>query len=171
MALSPPCVLTLEAARSVSDRVTSVVVGDDMVARFGIGTSLDLRDACLHLHKSCNDGVEKISDTDLINTLRERHMTHPKLYPPGQIIHIVEKNEFMTGSFVNGGCESTESTPSTTPLKKCRGMVAYITDQLTFSEIQISGSMFSSHMPHNVLETLQEFFPSPLTESGVGLKK
>lgn len=150
VALAPPCVLSLEAARSVSNRVTSVVVGDDMVCRFGIGTSMDLRDACVALHER----PEIFGGEDTLKQLREKYMVHPKLYPAGKIIHITQRNEFATAS-ARGG--SASGAP--TPIKENGDEVAYFADQLSFSEMQVSGTMFSAHMPHKVLAKIREFFP------------
>ena len=47
--VSPPCVLSLEAARAHRHLITSFIVGDDVVCRLGIGSARDLRDAVKYL--------------------------------------------------------------------------------------------------------------------------
>lgn len=131
-----------------------------MVARFGIGSSLDLRDACLHVHHVLSGCTDAEPDISFIETIRNEHMIHPKLYPPGMIIHIVQRNEFLAGYQSNDEQQNGDGHNNPIFLQQYENEVAYVTDQLTFSEIQISGSMFSSHMPHNVLSTIRNLFPS-----------
>lgn len=50
-AYAPPCVLSLELARSLSSYVTSVVVADDMVPRFGISTTIEVKESLAALHR------------------------------------------------------------------------------------------------------------------------
>lgn len=158
VAFSPPCVLTLSAARAVSDRVTSVIVGDDMVCRFGIGTSLDLRDACLHLHHLSNF-TENAASIDVVDHLRSTHMVNPKLYPPGKIIHIIKRNAGLTSA-------ELEQSSNVNNLIGAHGdEIAYVSDQLTFAEMQISATMFSSHMPHSVLAKVRDIFPSKVSSN------
>lgn len=49
-AFAPPCVLSPEASTELKPNVTSVVYGLDMVCRFGLNTSLELRDALFRLN-------------------------------------------------------------------------------------------------------------------------
>ena len=118
-----------------------------MVCRFGIGTSMNLRDACVALYEK----PELLSDSNTMKQLRENYMIHPQLYPAGRIIHITQRTEFETASAL---CSTNP-----TPLKEKGDEVAYFSDQLSFSEIQVSGTMFSAHMPHKVLSKIREFFP------------
>ena len=153
----------------MTNRITSIVVGDDMVARFGIGSSLDLRDACMHIHQTYADTEKskmqqsKDEESELMSSIRRNQMNHPKLYPPGKIIHIVPKETFCADKKYLDGSSSKiafdfKCIPSL--IHRHKSNVAYVSDQLTFSEIQISGTMFSDHMPQNVLSKIQELFPT-----------
>ena len=74
--------------------------GNDVVPRFGLGTSEDLRDALLrlcrdeslrHLQQLSEGGAEGERQQGLpgvMAMLREEVMVHEKLYPPGRVIHI-----------------------------------------------------------------------------------
>lgn len=179
VALATPCVLTVEAARVVSDRVTSVIIGDDVICRLSLGTCSDLRDACLRIYheivsktegigssgdcegmvegkKVSTDG-EKVDFHLLMNEIRREQMQHPKLYPPGKLIHLVSLKEWkrqsdeecILSSFTNvqgSGDDLTEE-------------VGYVADQLAFSEIIISSDMFSVHFPQYYLKKIREHFP------------
>ena len=57
VALSPPCVFTLAGARAARHWITSVVIGDDMVSRWSLSSSYDLRNACIHLHNATRHDV------------------------------------------------------------------------------------------------------------------
>jgi hypothetical protein len=48
-AFAPPCVLALPAARALSTRFTSVVLGDDLIGRLSLGSVEDLRNAAAAL--------------------------------------------------------------------------------------------------------------------------
>jgi hypothetical protein len=48
-AFAPPCVLTLAAARALAPRLTSVVLGDDLICRLSLGSVEDLRNAAAAL--------------------------------------------------------------------------------------------------------------------------
>ena len=95
-AYASPCVVDLRTARDAAPWVTTVVLGNDVVPRFGLGTSEDLRDAILRL---CRDadlsylqdmtaGVEQERLATVMQMLRDEEMSHEKLYPPGRVIHI-----------------------------------------------------------------------------------
>ena len=49
-AYGPPCTLTIDASRAAYSHVTSVVCGADVVSRFGLATTIDLREALVALH-------------------------------------------------------------------------------------------------------------------------
>jgi len=226
VALAPPCVFTLDAARDISRVVTSVVVGDDIVSRLSVSSAHDLRDACLHLFQSSvdpengevsaydenkerlsahitgstsdsevvryqytslerseelagvemfeysqytvlgkegeRDEVEKEKEHErqllrdlghVMTTLRTDVMNHTKLYPPGRIVHIIDKRGWEECNERATGCHSLEV------VSEDQNSVAYLADQLTFSELQLSGSMFSSHMPTACLYKLRDLFP------------
>ena len=80
-------------------------IGNDVVPRFGLGTSEDLRDAILQV---CRDtDLSNLQDmsaaseehrhrmADVMKELRDEVMVHEKLYPPGRIIHINPRMFFL----------------------------------------------------------------------------
>lgn len=99
-AYAAPCTLSLEAARQARGLVTSVVVGDDMVPRFCLGTVRELqrgvhivlelgRDAAMRLSvelEHAQDHPPSPEALDLMIQLAQAHSE--RLYPPGQILHI-----------------------------------------------------------------------------------
>ena len=74
--------------------------GNDVVPRFGLGTSEDLRDALLRLCRDQSlsylqelaaggaDERQQQGMPGVMAMLREEVMVHEKLYPPGRVIHI-----------------------------------------------------------------------------------
>ena len=74
--------------------------GNDVVPRFGLGTSEDLRDALLRLCRDENlsylqelaegrsEGERQQGMPGVMAMLRDEVMVHEKLYPPGRVIHI-----------------------------------------------------------------------------------
>lgn len=164
-----------------------------------------------------NNDLDTLAELRLqiyMNELRATSMKHPKLYPPGLILHIVDKSWWESSEIgvVEGGrvgrgggggkakgSVSVSGSGSEAQLEgkgkgdetggdgdgghtvderrthegmdesiiiRNSGVVAhteqsvvYAADQITFSEIQISGSMFSTHLPHNSLAKIREVFP------------
>jgi hypothetical protein len=84
-----------------------------------------------------------------IKHIRETVMQNAKLYPAGTIIHIVNRNEYFA---------SNQELNSTSTVVDNGSLIAYSADQLTFHEMQISNTMFSSHMPHECLKKIDELF-------------
>ena len=102
-----------------------------------------------------------------------------KLYPAGKIIHIVHRDEwdeieiggFDTQSYTTNTTNTSNTQPNTSNTYNTYNYnhhclihhhgdeIAYIADQVTFGEMHISGSMFSTHLPHVCLNKLMEFFP------------
>lgn len=133
-----PCVLSLGAARDMRDCFVSVVLGNDLVPRLGLGTSMDLRGAVLRIvaqgtsariisaANTAGDGggADTILE-DTIHALRGGEMVHDKLFPPGRILHI------DTGS------------------KAVREI-----DQTSLAEIVLVSDMVSVHMPQAYLEAV-----------------
>lgn len=77
-----------------------------------------------------------------------------KLYPPGRIIHIVDREEWNV--LASG---STMRISDDLILSDDQGSVAYLCDQEYFSTLQLSGNMFSSHLPTDYLKKLRNLFP------------
>lgn len=82
----------------------------------------------------------------LFNTVRRKTMTHPKLFPAGRIIHIIERKEWNH--------EKRDSGIAV--LSKTSDLIAYFADQEYFSEIQCSNSMLVTHWPDDVLKKLSQ---------------
>jgi len=290
VALAPPCVFTLQAARSTRHLITAVVIGDDMVSRLSLGSAYDLRDACLHLlnedasvlqcQGGVNSGVKNSSrlyqyilelksrdnnvmhrqgDNDAVCCYNEENVlrsplcnswqscgddccerAHPKLgasrssvepsrsdtksnqvegvegtgkalqemhqvlatlrgccmvsseklFPPGTLIHIVDRAQWedaLVSCVLAPTLPVTERNPLgahnplwsahascgreySCPARGCKVIaisdsadhVAYLADQRTFAELQLSGSMFSDHMPQRYTHILREMFPMTL---------
>ena len=65
IAFAPPCIISHPASLYTRDIITSVVYNDDVVSRLGLGSCLELRDACILLYDrpmttstSVEDGVQ-----------------------------------------------------------------------------------------------------------------
>lgn len=80
-----------------------------------------------------------------------------KLYPPGRIIHIVDREEWR--SLISN---SASRAPHDFILSDDQSHVAYLSDQEYFSTLQLSGNMFSSHLPTEYLNKLRNLFPLTL---------
>jgi hypothetical protein len=78
-------------------------------------------------------------------------MTSPKLFPPGRIIHIVSREEWHARTALAHGDRRI--------LGDDQQSVAYLSDQESFSSLQLSGNMFSCHLPTEYLTKLREMFP------------
>jgi hypothetical protein len=123
----------------------------------------------------------------VLATLRGCCMTTTtKLYPAGTLIHIVDREQWqssLSSCVIAPSLPITERNPLCHPFptwsSQCRGKeyvcsadgrsvyaisdtgtsVAYISDQLTFTELQLSGGMFSDHMPQRYMHMLKQLFP------------
>lgn len=78
-------------------------------------------------------------------------MTAPKLFPPGRIIHIVSREEWNARTALTRGDHRI--------LGDDQQSVAYLSDQESFSSLQLSGNMFSCHLPTEYLTKLRQMFP------------
>jgi hypothetical protein len=99
----------------------------------------------------------------LMERLQASAMTAEKLFPPGRILHIVDREVWDTGrgrgdlgslSEVREG-EGRERLV----LSEDESSVAYLCDQELFSSLQLSGKMFSAHLPTEYLTRLRRLFP------------
>jgi hypothetical protein len=81
----------------------------------------------------------------------QSRMTAPKLFPPGRIIHIVSREDW----------DARATLPRGDPrvLGGDQQSVAYLTEQEAFSSLQLSGNMFSCHLPTEYLNKLRQMFP------------
>lgn len=135
-AYGPPCTLTLAAARAARSYVTSVVCGSDVVARFGLATSVDLREALLALlaekRGAGGTGVEDGTEGIDLEWLRTEVMTEgPKLYPGGRVVWLA-------------AAESGEGPAE-----------AFEADNGEFDFIAIAKGMYSNHMPQYYLREVE----------------
>lgn len=150
-AYAPPCVLSVDLARGLSGFVTSVIVADDMVPRFGISTTIEVKEALAAVHREPGliarirartvgsdgsaDGNVAWAQSILHWIYNLKVTARSKLYPAGLILHL---------------CSSSSS--SSTPTMGASGIPASQftvgVDQLAFRNMILSGtSMWSSHMP------------------------
>ena len=133
-------------------------IGNDVVPRFGLGTSEDLRDAILRL---CRDAdLSYLQDmsaaseehrqrlADMMNVLRDEVMVHEKLYPPGRVIHI-NPGTFSFPFYINLTLKGRKFQPIGSD---GNGLAEKLVDNGCFSEIIISADMFKVHMPGPYLE-------------------
>jgi len=125
VAYSPPCILSVGAAKHprVVSAITSVVISDDVVARLSLGSCLDLRDSLLRLHESESGSggsststantCDNITDGNVqtMKDMRENVPKYHKLYPPGQIIHIVDRS--IWDMHVANGGSNANTMPAT----------------------------------------------------------
>ena len=160
-AFAPPCVLSLELARAAT-HVMSVVLGADMVPRFGMATTMDLRESLAALHRE--------RETGLAEEIESRRATH----------------EQASGSSSGGGfgglgeadarwarsvlARLSQAVPPTRKLfpggtiwwspvagagAGAGGPPPCVVDQNAFQSLVLCGSeMFSSHMPQTYARVL-----------------
>lgn len=86
----------------------------------------------------------------ILNHLQLSVMKSTKLFPPGRLIHIVDKVNWNNENKIEYEFEV---------IGKDQYSIAYVVDQLYFQEIQLSGNMFSSHLPTEYLLKLRNLFP------------
>jgi hypothetical protein len=92
----------------------------------------------------------------LMERLQTNTMTADKLFPPGRIIHIVDRDVWQAG-LARGDLGPLLDHEQV--LSEDHRSVAYLCDQEHFSSLQLSGKMFSSHLPTEYLTRLRELFP------------
>mgnify|MGYP001091708985 CR=1 FL=1 len=131
-----PCVLSLRAAESLSDIVTTVVVGHDIVSRLGLGTMQDLCFASNYIATTSADPAaffgadgapNEVACVKLMSTLRGG-MTASKLYPPGRVLWVDCHNDAP-------------------PIEGARDDSLLQINAETFTELIISSHMISDHLP------------------------
>lgn len=98
-AYAPPCVLTRAAATRMSTHITSIVCGSDVVTRFGLATTVDLRNllVALVLQQRARRSDDTLLPSDDAGTAEDGKATlerlrrdvmsdEPKLFPAGTIL-------------------------------------------------------------------------------------
>lgn len=129
---------------AVSNFITSIVVGDDLVPRFSLATSNDLRAATLSINDPVAHGLDHsfhaesvlgmTARRDQTQRLGEMHATlrdaactaQGRLFPAGRLIHL-----------------SPQRPPQ-------------LAEPLAFDELLISRDMAAAHMPQRYLKAIQE---------------
>jgi hypothetical protein len=85
-AYAPPCTLTINSARGISNFATSVVCGADVVSRFGLSTTEDLREGLLAILER-EDDLGELDNEDILRWLKDSVQTSgPKLFPGGRVL-------------------------------------------------------------------------------------
>jgi hypothetical protein len=148
-AFGVPCVGCPKVSASVKDFVVALINENDMVPRFGLGRTKDLRDASVALHREgLVSEITKLSadlspsprakmtreeycvwGRNILTWLQREHMVHPKLHVCGTVLWIPPPKDATL----------PESWNNDTTLRHC--------DVLDFSSTHICSSMFSAHMP------------------------
>jgi len=131
-----PCVLCEDASQSefVKSRVTSIVLGDDMVSRLSLGSFEDLVGACQELGRSAVLSEEK---KKLVKRIRTRHRTRKnKLFPSGNVYHIPYLSRYN---------KSSQEVITAEIIDPC----------ISLREILITPKMFSAHLPSNYLNSIR----------------
>eukprot|EP00040_Diaphanoeca_grandis_P003934 m.26444 g.26444 ORF g.26444 m.26444 type:complete len:583 (+) comp15404_c0_seq1:124-1872(+) len=143
-AYAPPCVLSLELARSVAPFVTSVVIGNDMVPRFGKKATVDLKAALGRLHQS----------PELMAQITERRTAEGKNVPDSTRVWamgVLAKIKLEIG----GGARLHPAGTIVYMSGKDSSFDHVIADADQFDGMLFSGSsMFSSHMPQAYITAL-----------------
>eukprot|EP00931_Biecheleriopsis_adriatica_P054820 TRINITY_DN32296_c0_g1_i1.p1 TRINITY_DN32296_c0_g1~~TRINITY_DN32296_c0_g1_i1.p1 ORF type:complete len:542 (-),score=95.26 TRINITY_DN32296_c0_g1_i1:210-1775(-) len=144
VALACPQVLDKELSVAVSNFTTSVILGDDLVPRFSLATSYDLRAVTLHIYDPEAHGLSQpevfrseqllsaaaLGQTEQLvqahKTLQQTACTATgRLFPAGRLIHLVAS-----------GAELAEPDD--------------------FDELLISSDMAAAHMPQRYLKAIKE---------------
>jgi hypothetical protein len=95
---------------------------------------------------------------EVMRDIRRQVMSAAKLYPPGALVHIIDRDEWnRISSDREAGEGEGEGGMIVVSQDEC--LVAYLADQMTFNELQLSGSMFSAHLPTECLNKLRTLFP------------
>lgn len=147
-AFAPPAVLSLQLARQVS-HVVSVINGSDMVPRFGMSTTRELRETLARVHsepglsaeiqrrRKSSQTVEEPSNPEwarkMLGRVESRRPQEEKLFPPGVLL--------WSGGSPGDNTRGSAAEPT--------GPSSFaVVDQLEFDSLLLSGSdMFSAHMP------------------------
>jgi hypothetical protein len=125
----------------------------------------------------------------VLTTMRRMCMTSQKenalLYPAGTLVHLLGRREWeaaLHSCVLAPSLSITERNPLCLPFRvscasggehcalpsgqsvflisSTEAHVAYVADQRTFAELQLSGAMFSDHLPQHYMRMLRELFPS-----------
>eukprot|EP00041_Stephanoeca_diplocostata_P028490 m.809768 g.809768 ORF g.809768 m.809768 type:complete len:554 (+) comp23383_c1_seq32:219-1880(+) len=134
-AYAPPCVLTRAAALRTAPHITSIVCGSDVVTRFGLATTVDLRNmlVALVVQQRATADAEPAPAPDASATLahlrRDVLSDEPKLFPAGKILWL-----------------DTDTDGS--------GAV-FVADPECFDMMALKSGMFSSHLPQFYLRAVE----------------
>mmetsp|Transcript_1439 Transcript_1439/g.1991 ORF Transcript_1439/g.1991 Transcript_1439/m.1991 type:complete len:505 (+) Transcript_1439:230-1744(+) len=132
---SPSC-LSYDLARStfVKKHATSLIVGDDVVCKLNIGTTIDLLQACDAL---AADDLDLAKKKRIWKRFREKaSLTDNKLFPGGTVYHIPLKKRY------NDDCFEVHSAEEVDPAKAT-------------NEIILTPKMFQVHLPLNYMNALR----------------
>jgi len=139
-----PQILDRDLSVAVSNFTTSILVGDDLVPRFSLATSNDLRAITLSINDPMAHGLDssfgaqeilslaaQASQTERLaqmhSTLRRAACTaQGRLFPAGRLIHLAPQR------------------------------LPQLAEPLAFDELLISRDMAAAHMPQRYLKAIQE---------------
>lgn len=164
-AFAPPAVLSLDLARAAS-HVTSVVLGPDVVPRFGMATTMDLRESLAVLHhepvimaeiarRRAMQMMMKAGEamgpggtsdqaewaTTQLTWLKSQLPVRSKLFPGGRIVWTPTELPAAVGG------PAVQPRPAPLPTREADFVVV---DQTAFATLVLCGSqMFTAHMPQS----------------------
>lgn len=163
-AYAPPCTLTLSLSRAVAPFITSVINGKDMVPRFGLAASKNLRAAIIALHReglsdriiARFDGVQlegdlagEASDTVRVPTLIDEADKEwaRSIMSWLRTESMVEEVMFPPGRVLWGPPGLSQATEVASGAMHPVHELVLCPDAASFGELQLCSSMFSAHMP------------------------
>lgn len=159
-AYSPPACLNEPAASYTKDFVTSVTLGKDLIARFGLATAFSLKNDIVMMLQQCRKPKYRILLEGLIETL-SKCIGRTQVFDAGSENTVLEETPLFSGT----PSSSTISKPLLLPgrilhirvtvnAKKClcsaRNKHAYWVTADSFLAIKVSPEMIRDHFP-NVL--------------------
>eukprot|EP00933_Yihiella_yeosuensis_P033678 TRINITY_DN27334_c0_g1_i1.p1 TRINITY_DN27334_c0_g1~~TRINITY_DN27334_c0_g1_i1.p1 ORF type:complete len:574 (+),score=114.17 TRINITY_DN27334_c0_g1_i1:40-1761(+) len=153
MAFACPQVLDLQLAITTSNYTTSIVLGNDVVPRFSLATSHDLRDVLLHLSSPQDFGLDSSFHAEEVLAAASR----------GDANHLTEKY-FRVKTLA---CTSSDRLfPSGHLMHIDSGHTTHHVGPQAFDEILISRDMAYIHMPGCYITALQQAPSAPTAASG-----
>eukprot|EP00516_Mucochytrium_quahogii_P006196 CAMPEP_0203760724 /NCGR_PEP_ID=MMETSP0098-20131031/13957_1 /ASSEMBLY_ACC=CAM_ASM_000208 /TAXON_ID=96639 /ORGANISM=" , Strain NY0313808BC1" /LENGTH=541 /DNA_ID=CAMNT_0050654413 /DNA_START=188 /DNA_END=1813 /DNA_ORIENTATION=- len=137
-AFGPPCSLSYELCQTPFSRhyVTSIVVGDDFVARLNVNTLKDVQETVVAMVPQ-----EEVSDKkklEFYHDLQRQTSSHGMLYSPGTI-YLLESEEFNMNAL--------EVDPRT-----------------LFTSLEVTSTFITSHFPQRYVGAIDNLLKSPETE-------
>jgi hypothetical protein len=146
-AYAPPCTLTLNSARSVSPFITSIVCGADVVSRFGISTTEDLREALLAIIEREDDLIGMDKDDQLRWLIDNVQTAGPKMFPGGRVLWLKTGADVEFRGDEAGDIEVGGGTGSG---------VVFEADNAVFHTMAMRPAMFKNHMPNSYLKEVEK---------------